>query len=228
MRWWKQTLSLAVALAVVNGCSGHLSRSNAKNKIEDEIKLEQKNVHDPRVSSNELLTIGRIDAHCFDQNTGISSIYDPVEGTDYKALAQAGFITVKSLGTAHSWEVSLTDTGKGATVGDPYAHKQQEVCDYWQVNLPLAKWDAFTITGIQEDGVHARADIVVIWKLTPLGLALKKEATKLNLSRNDAGILLGGYTLADIPDTATYYFQSKSVLFDKYDDGWRIREFQDR
>jgi hypothetical protein len=217
-----QTLSLALLLLTVGGCSNHLSRSNANNQIEREIQRGQAE-ESQRVVVMKFVNVGRIEEHCFSQGL---SVYDPVEKNDYKALAQSGFVTVKSMGT-HSWDVSLTDAGKTAMVGAPYAHKQQGLCDYWQVSLALAKWDTFNVTGIREDGPHAKANITIVWKLTPLGRALKKEAAQLNLSRIEAGQLLSGYALADISENASEYHQYQSVLFDKYGDGWRMREPQE-
>lgn len=215
---WKHSLSFAALLIAVNGCSNHLSRSNAKSQIEREMSAEKAD----RSRFIKLANIGRIEEHCYDQESGTSD-FDPVEvDNDAKALAQTGFITVKSMGT-HSWDVSLTNAGKAAMLGSPYAHKQKGVCDYWQVSFALARLDTFSITGIQEDGPHAKADVTVVWKLTPMGLALRKEAAALNLSQTEAGELLSGYALADIPPNATEYHENQTFLFEKYDDGWRVR-----
>jgi hypothetical protein len=195
------------------GCSGHLSRSAARSQVEHEI-----NAGMPGFTGHEMLVqVGRIAATCFDQVN-----YDPVENSqEYKALASTGFATVTSEGKS-SWSVVLTEPGKRSLKGEPYAHKVNGFCDYSQVTLPLSTFDQLEIQEILEDGPHARADIAFTWKVTPLGLALKKEATRLKLSDLDSHLLIGK-DLTEMQEGAITYKTYDSVLFDKFDDGWKLR-----
>jgi hypothetical protein len=78
-----------------------------------------------------------------------------------------------------------------------------------------------TVTGIQQEGVRAKVDTRLCHKLTPLGVALKN----MNPS-DDQQIRLGigsgffdSYHFAK-PDE---YCEYESVMFNKYDDGWRAQ-----
>jgi hypothetical protein len=67
----------------------------------------------------------------------------------------------------------------------------------------------YQITGITQEGIHARVEIVIPWKLTKLGLDLKAYA-RLNKD------------LPDFDGCAASGTGSAVILFQKYDDGWRI------
>jgi hypothetical protein len=67
----------------------------------------------------------------------------------------------------------------------------------------------YQITGISQEGIHARVEIVIPWKLTQLGLDLKAYA-RLNKD------------LPDFDSCAASGTGSAVILFQKYDDGWRI------
>jgi hypothetical protein len=195
---------LLVFAFLVLGCSSHLTRSQAKQLLEQQAPYRE------NLSRNVMLQIGKIASDCYAQDFGLPQPYDGVEADDlYKGLSQAGFLTIKGTGP-HAWDVSLTPVGQNGISGEPYAHKQNGRCDYWQVNLPLAILEGFTITGIQEEGTHAKADVVLSWKPTPVGTSLKKQKP------------LRLHDLSDIPDTDQEFHTYTTASFDKYDDGWRL------
>ena len=208
----------AISIVMLTGCSGHLSRS----KVDSEMRQQYQCPNDacfPGFGGQELfLTIGKVTGSC----NGVTD-YDPVQSdyrSEYKALAQAGYITIKPE-KRHVWNVSLTQAGQQAIKDVPYAHTQKGDCDSWQVTIPLSAFDDLSVSGVLEDGVHAKADISVKWKVTPLGLALRKEAVQLKLSDLGTQVLVGD-DLARLPVNATEYRTYRTILFDKYDDGWKI------
>ena len=129
--------------------------------------------------------------------------------------------TIQSTDYPHVSRVVLTEAGKRAVSGEPYGHTQKAHCDSWQVNLPVAVFNRITVTGIQQESVRAKVDTELCRKLTFLGVALKN----LNPS-DDQQILLGiGSGFFDSyhfvkPDE---YCEYDSVMFNKYDDGWRAQ-----
>ena len=164
------------------------------------------------------MRIGKVTGSCYNLTN-----YDPVQsdsGSEYKALAQAGYITIKPE-KRHVWNVSLTQAGQQAIKDAPYAHTQKADCDSWQVSLPLSTFQDLIVSGVLEDGPHAKANISVKWKVTPLGLALRKAAVQLKLSDLGTQVLVGD-DLARLPVNATEYHTYRTILFDKYDDGWKI------
>jgi hypothetical protein len=212
LRLFTGAVSTGTVLLLI-GCSGHLSRSKAQSEIEREI-----NVGMPGYTGREMLVqVGRIAKGCFGQ-----SDYDPVANSDeYKAIASTGFVTVTPEKQG-GWSITLTGNGKQAVKDHPYAHKINGFCDYSQVTLPLSTFDHLEVDGILEDGPHAKADVTFTWKVTALGKALKTEVTRLGLSRLDSRVLIGE-DMTDMEPGAATYQKYESVIFDKYDDGWKIR-----
>jgi hypothetical protein len=191
----------AISIAMLTGCSSHLSRS----KVDSEMRQQYQCPHSacfPGFGGQELLlTIGKVTGSCH----GVTD-YDPVQSDyrrEYKALAQAGYITIKPE-KRHVWNVSLTQAGRQAIKDAPYAHTQKGDCDSWQVTLPLSTFEDLIVSGVLEDGAHAKADISVKWKVTPLGLALRKEAAQLKLSDLGTQVLVGD-DLARLAVNATEY-----------------------
>jgi len=210
----------AISIVMLTGCSGHLSRSKVDSEMRQQYQCPNHACF-PGFGGHELfLTIGKVTGSCYNLTN-----YDPVQsdsGSEYKALAQAGYITIKPE-KRHVWNVSLTQAGQQAIKDAPYAHTQKADCDSWQVSLPLSTFQDLIVSGVLEDGVHAKADISVKWKVTPLGLALRKEAVQLKLSDLGTQVLVGD-DLARLPVNATEYRTYRTILFDKYDDGWKIHD----
>jgi hypothetical protein len=203
----KSAFLLSVVLLV--GCSSHLTRSKAKQLLEQEAQDKR---YLGYLSDELRLNIGKMSSDCFGQDLGLSHPYDQVESDDiYNALSQTGFLTIKSIGP-HAYDVTLTPDGQSSVSGNPYAHKQSGRCDYWQIDVPLATFKGFTITGIQEDGSHAKADVAMTWAPTSVGIALKKQKP------------LRSHDLSRIPDTNQEFMTFMTESFDQYDDGWRIAQ----
>ena len=95
---------------------------------------------------------------------------------------------------------------------------------------PLAEADEehYEITGITQDGIHARVSISIPWKLTQLGRELKSFAEQEEQAIDHASP--GAY--GDYPDlySSEHFLYSHAdagsspatILFQKFDDGWRI------
>lgn len=221
-----------LVLTLVACKSGHLNRANAKAELE---KAQQLNPYGP----HSLMThIGTVSGSCYDRTN-----YDPVQSDKEDAVLLAtGYITTRSI-KKNVWDVELTQLGQQA-LGSKYGHTQKVDCDDWQVEFPLSKYDHLDVTGIVEDGVHARVDATFTFVITPVGLAVRKiasavlfdvekrEETKLLgaetgeklahqfLDREVAGLL--GEDLVYLPQEADRYVRQSTFAFDKYDDGWKL------
>jgi hypothetical protein len=110
-----------------------------------------------------------------------------------------------------------------AIEGEPYAHKQKKACDYWQVTFPTVVLDHVEVTGIQQEGTHAKAETTLVWKPTQLGLVLKKQLAEQNRSEYESQQILGDASFVRMPLGDTEFKTFETFPFDKYDDGWRLK-----
>jgi len=164
--------------------------------------------------------------------------YDPVESDKGDALlSAAGYIAIRPIREG-VWKVELTRLGSQAA-GEKYAHKQATDCDGWQVDFDLARYDHLDVTGIAEDGAHAKVDASMTFAITPAGLAIRKRAPQIILDADKGRFgenlahlyldeamegLLGRY-LANSPPDKDRYTKQCSFAFEKYDDGWKATAF---
>lgn len=99
--------------------------------------------------------------------------YDPLQSDTASAILSAtGYITIRPL-KKHVWSVELTESGTKSITGDKYAHEQRGDCDQWQVTVPLSKYDHLDVTGIVEDGVHAKADASLTFVITSVRIPVE-------------------------------------------------------
>ena len=162
------------------------------------------------------------------------SNYDPVE-SDFGAavLSTTGYITLRPV-KKHVWEVELTQLGKQAA-GEKYAHTLAADCDEWQIEFVTSKYDHLDVTGIVEDGVHAKVEASVTFVITPVGMAARKVASAVvfDIDKRKFGEhfahgaltgrieeLLGDDLAYAAPDKDAYVKQA-TFTFEKYDDGWK-------
>ena len=205
--------------------SGHLSRSNAK------AQLTKLMVSTP-VGHELMFQIGTISGAC----SGVGKDYDVVEeSAEYPMLSDIGYVTVQPI-KKHVWRVELTERGKKSIVGDRYGHKQDIDCDQWQVSMPVSKFNHFDITGILEEGKHAKVDLAFTFLVTPVGIDARKVAKRYvfesdkkkygqelaeDFNRGNLETLLGDDVVYLAPSETTYVKRG-SIMFNKYDNGWRV------
>jgi hypothetical protein len=195
------TILLPASLLI--GCSNNLGRGEAQRAINKAVKR----IPEPK---ELLINTGLVSGYCIDD-----AAYNPTDRPAYKALAKLGMVAIKNLG--NGWQVEFTEAGKRAVKGEPYGHTQKLYCDEWQSSLPVAVFDGIEATGIQEEGIHAKADIAIKWKLTPLGLALRK------LPEGDDAEMGLGREFSIMPKGKGEFSQNDVAKFEKYDDGWRLK-----
>ena len=123
-----------------------------------------------------MFNIGTLSEACSDVPT---KDYDTIESEAvYPMLAAVGYLAVQPI-KKHVWRVDLTDLGKKSIAGEPYAHKQQgNDCDEWQVTMPLSKFDHLDVTGILEDGAHAKVEFTLTFTITQAGMDVRAVAEK--------------------------------------------------
>lgn len=227
-------LCLAIALTA---CGNHLTRSAARRLIDSSLQS-----HNVRLDRQDVLPIliqyGTVSGACEDDES--LKNFDEVESNaEYDALADLGYLTKTQI-QPHVWKVDLTDRGKSSISGEPYAHRQGKGCEEWQVNMPMAKFVGLDISQILEDGVHAKVDVILTYAFTPLGLALRPVADKYEFEENKKkygeqlaetfGRSSGGFgmhalgdsELRSLPDGANEYKKTATILFSRYDDGWKV------
>jgi hypothetical protein len=222
---------LAAAVIAFSACTRHLTRSQAKAQLEKAAKQEQdKNPDGPHCL---LLKVGKV-ADC--EASRYPPNYDPVEWDKTTAVLSAtGYVTVHPI-KQRVWDVELTELGTHSISGEKYAHNQRGDCDDWQVTIPLCKYDHLDVTGIVEEGVHAKVDATLTFVITPVGMAVRKSApTKVfevnkkifgeemahKFLSNDLETLLGD-DLIYAPLDKDRYFKKAVFAFEKYDDGWKL------
>jgi hypothetical protein len=233
--------ALVLTLAACN--SGHLTRSRAKKQIEDAIKQSS------GVPHALYIDVGTVSPICADMAE--LRDFDSVEHSEEDAiLSTLGYLTTRQI-RKHVWDVALTEQGQKA-MSEKYRHKQKGAdCDEWVALIPLAKYDHIDITGIVEDGVHAKADVSFAFVITPIGMDLKKGASavlldidkkKLESEKKSMPSIISllesqhekyatdslkgdlDRILGDdvVNTDSNKYVTNTSVEFEKYDNGWKI------
>jgi hypothetical protein len=211
----RKLAALVLATAAVSSlsCSGKLTRPEAQAQLEEQLRIAS--IYDPKVTINT----GLVSGYCA-LDPSIAKDYDPIaRRQSYALLKQLGAVTIEATDFKHAYQITLTDVGKKWVDGSPYSHTQKQHCDEWQVDLPVANVIGVQVTGIQQEGVHAKVDASLCRKLTPLGETLKAQ----NLTDNQQVLLGLGTGFLD-----SYHFvrpneycEFDSVMFNKYRDGWR-------
>jgi hypothetical protein len=168
----KTTLALALALTSA-ACNGHLTRNGAKSQLEAVVKAEQKG---PAQSPRLLISTGTVSGTCY----GIADSDLVKFSGEMSVMSSAGYITTRQV-KKNVWDVELTQLGQQALDGPKYGHKQETDCDEWQVDFPLSKYDHLDVTGIVEDGLHAKVDASLTFVITPVGAAVRKVASSVVL-----------------------------------------------
>jgi len=204
------------------GCT-KLSRREAKHQIDEALKVT------PR-GSKKIPMRGYLPGFKIDED-GVYSINNFRLGTDKtfandviwapldNALEKTGYITINVLkrpgtnryGLGEGEQiVALTEKGRNAGF-ECYGDSRL------QCNLPPlieAQENAYEITGISQDEVRAKVNILIPWKLTPLAIELKPYASTHG-------------TYEEYWEKALLYHAESgksptTILFQKFDDGWRI------
>jgi hypothetical protein len=218
MKW----VLMALSMTGICGC-GHLSRSHAREEIrKSAMGREGRNLY-PK--------IGKISRSCSDQ-----SLFSPPVGDLYdRTLSRLGYLTIEPVGK-NIWNVRLTADGDRLTAHEKYAHEEKADCDEWQTTFPISKLEDIAVVGILEDGARAKAEALLSYSVTPLGLSVRKLVPELCVKAVGKGL-----SAADIDDTCEPYLERifgrewlrepidaqqysvvDSILFEKYDDGWRL------
>jgi hypothetical protein len=165
------------------------------------------------------------------------------------ALSKMGYITVQeegpksvvSSGTvlnyAHSRTVRLTQkvgtnpTNTGYSQDYPSGFSCYPIPALSQCSMPnlLEMEKGYKITGIVQDAIHAKANILIPWKLTSFGLALKPYATAIEAIEDKRGSDSSYHLYPDLygwehflNSHAASGSSPATILFQKFDDGWRI------
>jgi hypothetical protein len=241
--------ALVLTLAACNG--GHLTRARAKAQLDQ--RLKQETSGDESESDHILFEIGTVSGAC---EEGVLKGYDVVDSQPkYTVLAATGFVIIRPI-KKHVWRVDLTERGQQSISGKPYAHKQRAVdCDEWLVDMPTAKFDHLDVTGIVEDGPHAKVDASFTFLITPVGLDVRKAAppilleiakkklemdrkqypalgslleNRYNDSLNEELVGLLGSDIVYAPKDSDRYVKKASFTFEKYDDGWKLPPENDK
>jgi hypothetical protein len=241
----------AVTLSLTACSGGHLTRSRAKSQIEEKLK-PTKGTNGPNTM---YVDVGTVSPSCSD----IPELggYDPIESNEkYRMLSKMGYLNIRSI-KAHTWQVELTEHGK-PIAGEKYGHIQKgSDCDEWTVAIPLDRFDHFDITGIVEEGAHARVDVSATFTITPIALEMKKTAPAFLLDIETEKFENKKKEMSTISDYLqreheryrseslgrdmsrllgedviaakdNKYLKTTAIKFEKFDDGWRIPPTNDK
>ncbi len=123
--------SLAAAICLIGCNSGHLTRSAAESQLKTMMQYKDWDLPQP---PELLLQTGREVSACLDLPKVDDS--DPVRSDpEYALLAKAGYVALRPVRKG-VWDVELTDLGKQAIDGSPYAHEQMADCDECRLLFP--------------------------------------------------------------------------------------------
>jgi hypothetical protein len=170
----KKILICALALIPLTGCG--LTRYNAKSQIEKATdRVEGFAFPTKFFPFHETTTffthaqIGKITGDC--PNDDWAEHY--VSSHD-EQLVKAGLLTIQTV-NSHTWDVRLTAKGKYEGVVFDHTGKG-DFGDYAVVFLPLTKVDHVEITGIAEDGAHAKVEALYYLRPSSAGCLLRRRS----------------------------------------------------
>jgi hypothetical protein len=220
---------VAVLIAVgMVGCKGSLSRSKAEALLIEKLKTHR---HQPDI----LEGVGKFDdtknhPQMTEEGADCAFDYDNGVPQDYTLLQQLGYLDVKTTGPK-SYLVTMTDKGTkflSAANSPLFAHAKYGECETDLASLPVAEAEFDKVTGITDGDSVRKVEFHLKWVLTPLGTELLADNSPLwkMPSRNIAG-LTGFVDMSGDPATVRRLVEQgidSSAQFQKYDDGWRIKE----
>ena len=223
------------------GCSGKLTRNGARRKIDNMMKAQPTDENRLLKSIGEAPDYG-LPAKDFSYNSfdlGRQGVDPDSPDSLENALAQLGYIAIQDSGPGDLTRASVTRhfdatrivrlTPRMGNVVNKTDHDETyqtgftcypeptpKICD-----LPdlLEKDRDYQITGIAEEGTHAKVNIVIFWKLSPLALELKRFVEP---HKDQAGPLLSESWDTFLSSHSSSGSTRATILFQKFDDGWRI------
>ena len=167
-------------------------------------------------------------------------IVDALDKMGYISVQEEGPKTMISYGTplpySHSRTVRFTDrVGTVTATGYSKDYSSGFSCypkpDFAQCNLPalIEMGSGYQVTGIVQDETHAKVNLLIPWKLTTFGLQLKPYAASIQAQEAKLGENSGYSRYSDLYGWE-HFLNSHAesgespamVLFQKFDDGWRI------
>lgn len=216
-----------VVLIVVMGCSnGTLDRKTVMEKMNQAFTKYRVRI---------LVRIGRVGSHC-EKRTDSTGTYDldldPAVDPNTVIANAAGYVQIVPDGPGF-WKVSFSDKGQKfvkhwhvTTVTNGFPSN----CGYQLYALPLATAQVSQVTGIIPDAKRAQVDLVWNWNLTELGQGLTADGKIYNALTDIQRQFLKDWVISSprpvLPIPVPTEEQLKTphhdtVLFIKYDDGWR-------
>jgi hypothetical protein len=168
----RKAVLLPLVLCCVLGCSGSSSKLMDKDTAAAEIK--------PYLQAGDniiFLNIGRVGTDCVElDSAGRERKFDlnPTSNISTIVAQRAGYVTVMPDGKGF-WKVALTDQGRAALKGTPYASNARNGCDYQQVEFLVATPELVSVTDVTADTNAPEADYSWKWKVTGLGQMLRRD-----------------------------------------------------
>lgn len=164
---------------------------------------------------------------------------DALSKIGYVSVQEEGPKTVPVTGTplhySHSRTVRLTPkVGAETRTRNDKTYASGFSCypapDFAQCNTPpvIEIDNGYTITGIVQDEIHAKVNILISWKLSKFGSELKPyaaavQANEAKLERSDYDKYPALYPWEQfLNDHGISGRSPATILFQKFDDGWRI------
>jgi hypothetical protein len=238
MKRFALTLCMLPFLYLATGCSSKLTRSEVTHKINAKLK---------QLSPRSGLFVTKLMIPGYGLPDGdLADVYFTMgrQATDSglsleSALAKLGYVTIQDGGPGeipifsikHHFDSTriVTLTGRVGKVVKKDEHYESYESGFEchpdpyppQCTLPLVEMgNDFEITGITQDEIHAKVDILIPWKLTPLALALKPLA-KADESKPN---VLGDPWQRVLNSRSESGSSEATIFFQKFDDGWRITD----
>ncbi len=232
-------------LLMLQGCSSHLSRHEAGTKIDAMMRNQPVGEYKIYTISGNVPTYGLPSSEFNDESIDIGRIGIDPDLPEFgvsllNALAKVGYLTIKDAGpgdAAHHSETKHYDSTRlidlTSKIGRIVAKtKDNETYDTGFVCFPVPNPHAcvlpdfidrelkYDITGITEDGIHAKVNLLMDWKLSRIALELKPYA------RPSEGETERRYHLDSWEEFLNSHPVAGStqatILFQRFDDGWRI------
>jgi hypothetical protein len=223
-------------LSMALGCSSKLTRRESKHMIDEQSKVRPFGPNNAMVhghvpgfvlaESDTYYTVDEVQLGRYGVSTGS---WGPGQTVLANALAKTGYVTAIDGGPINetigqftfnaktSRTVALTQKGASAFgyVSVPAPTMQG------QAHLPelSALDDGYEVTGIVQDGVRAKVNILIPWHLTRIALDIQPYARKGDYSSGRDDRWLWEKFLDNRPASGT---SAATILFQKFDDGWRI------
>jgi DNA-binding MarR family transcriptional regulator len=226
-------ITIIFSICLMAGCSGVPSQESALASINSSYGASPRSL---------TFKIGRVGPNCYFLSSGqqVPADLTPQRDMPLTILERAGYVTVTPDGKDF-WKVELSEKGRALQakheqvfLREPYGHETGNGCDYYQVDLPVARAVAVQISAMRPGESSCEYDFSWHWQPTELASFLEQDSEifskltpqqKEQLSKQANAYGDSPPLPLPFPANAGNVLAKRTAIFRKHDKGWSF-DFQ--